>query len=177
VQGLLGVDRVEGQASPAVRYGHEHPGDPLTFGEIHLENFTTKAVRILQQRKMHQETITVVDEETDEEREVEVMRGAEAGNRRVKYLRSVLEYAKQFHPELVQINWAKQVPYEKPSNPTGFYCWTESDVAAYCDPALKPDPTSVNDNRLKYWEKVDFSKVTIGAYLNPENEPFRKLYQ
>jgi integrase len=105
------------------------PGDPLGFGEVPFCDIKTKAVRILQQRRVSKKTVTVIDEDTGEEREVEVLVGTESGNSRVKYLRSVFEHAKA--QDAAAINYAAEIGYLKPANPHGHATWTEEDIAAY----------------------------------------------
>jgi integrase len=105
------------------------PSDPVCFGDLPFGDIKTKAVRILQRRKVSKKTVTVVDEDTGEERELEVLIGTEAGNARVKYLRSVFEYAKC--QDAAEINYAAEVGYLKPANPHGHATWTEVDIAAY----------------------------------------------
>jgi integrase len=105
------------------------PGSPHTFGELPFNDLRPRHILVLQERKVRLETSEVVDEDTGEEREVEVRRGVEAGNRRVKCLRSIYKYAKR--NDLAEINFAAEVSYLKSSNPTGHETWTEEDVAAF----------------------------------------------
>jgi integrase len=105
------------------------PGNPVCFGALPFCDFKTKAVRIVQERKISKESVTIIDEETNEEREVEVLRGVEAGNSRVKSLRSVFEYTKEHHD--AEVNYAKQVRYRQSSNPNGFHTWIEAEIETY----------------------------------------------
>jgi integrase len=105
------------------------PGDAVRFGDLPFGDIKTKAVRILQRRKVSKKTICATDEDTGEQRELEVLIGTEAGNARVKYLRSVFEYAKS--EDAAEINYATEVGYLKPANPHGHATWTEQDIAAY----------------------------------------------
>jgi integrase len=105
------------------------PGDPVCFGDMPFSDIKTKAVRILQRRKVSKKTVAVLDEDTGEEREVEVLVGTEAANSRVKYLRAVFEYAKAL--DAGEINYAAEVGYLKAANPHGHATWTEEDIETY----------------------------------------------
>jgi integrase len=105
------------------------PGDPVRFGDLPFGDIKTKAVRILQRRKVSKKIVAVIDEDTGQEREHEVLIGTEAGNSRVKCLRAVFEHAKG--QDVAEINYAAEVGYLKPANPHGHPTWTEEDIEAY----------------------------------------------
>jgi integrase len=89
------------------------PGANETFGDCPLAKFTPKAVRILRDRKKE---------------------FPEAANGRVKVMRAMFRWALDPTNEEVQgigANPARDVPFLKPKNKSGFHSWTVDEVERF----------------------------------------------
>jgi hypothetical protein len=80
------------------------PGSALTFGDCPVEKFTSRAVRVLRDRKVR----WIAGQEGENNRT-----NLEAANSLLKYIRGVLAFAKEEHSDLVERNHALDVDYFK----------------------------------------------------------------
>lgn len=107
-----------------------HPDTPhLTFGDMPLVKFRTKAIKVLRDRK------TWIEEEENEDGDlVSVRQNTEAANSRVKYIRAVLRWAKE-EPDIADLiehrNWAEDVAYFAPKANAGFPTWSLAEIEQY----------------------------------------------
>lgn len=85
------------------------PGAAETFAEVPLERFTSRAVRVLRDRKAD---------------------FPEAANGRVKAIRQVFAWGLSAEPDAVAANPARDVPYLKAAA-GGFHAWTVSEVRQF----------------------------------------------
>ena len=89
-----------------------------------MAKFSARSVRILRDRKLKWHTPEEAIGGTG------VRTNTQAANSLVKYMRGVLEWGKEDHPEHVQRNWARDVPYFESSS-TGFHTWSLDEIAQY----------------------------------------------
>jgi integrase len=107
-----------------------HPDTPhMLYGNMPLKHFRTKAIKVLRDRK------TWIEEEENEAGDlVEVRKNTEAANSRVKYIRAVLNWAKE-EPDTADLiehrNWADDVAYFPPKSDAGIATWTLADIEQY----------------------------------------------
>ncbi len=107
-----------------------HPDTPhMLYGAMPLNHFRAKAIKVLRDRK------TWVEEEENEAGDfVEVRKNTEAANSRVKYIRAVLNWAKE-EPDIADLiehrNWADDVAYFPPKSDAGIATWTLADIEQY----------------------------------------------
>ncbi len=90
------------------------PGSSKLFGDIPLRHFATDAVEVLRDRKLAY---------------------PEAANSRVKAIRAVFKWAvRKKGPDgklLVSNNPARDIPYLRSNNPSGFHTWSVEEVHQY----------------------------------------------
>lgn len=96
------------------------PGSCHLLGDCPAHRFKAGAVRVLRDRKVKWRTVDGEPTRTN----------LEAANSLLKYIRGVLDFAKEEFPELVERNWAKDVDYFS-SATEGFHTWTLDEVSQY----------------------------------------------
>jgi integrase len=107
-----------------------HPDTPnLRYGDMPVTKFRAKAIKVLRDRKTWKEEV-----ENEEGDIIEVRRNTEAANSRVKYIRAVLNWAKE-EPEIADLvehrNWAEDVAYFPPKSDAGIPTWSLADIEQF----------------------------------------------
>jgi integrase len=110
------------RALEATYYEPVKPGSPHKFADCPIERFRTQAARVLRDLKVKWVTV-------DGER---IRTNLEAANCRLKFIRGVLNFAKEEFPDLVERNWASDVDYFDTAS-DGFHSWTLDEIAQYED--------------------------------------------
>lgn len=111
------------------RLDPEDPASPLVR-DMPLRDIDDRDVRALMQRKVRWTTEPNPENPDDEDDQIEVRRGTEAANARVKALRSVIDHGFTVYRDIVTDRWAHKVDFF-PASAEGFHCWTTEEVERF----------------------------------------------
>ena len=109
------------------------PSNPnsLRFGEMPMAKFRFKAITTLKERIAKLKVMSDIMYPEDRGKDRQKPETPEAGNSVVRYIRAVLEWTKEFDPDLIGgHNWGHDVNFY-PSSVTGWLTWGPDQCSAF----------------------------------------------